>query len=187
MFSYISEGEPKEYGFLPAGVYEEKIVKMEEGISQGIKTKGYPQLIVHIKAFGPDGSATVRHFLTAKKEMNWKIDSFIKNVTGQVFDTGKQVIINESDYIGKTCYVRISVKKGDKPRADGTYPEFSNCEDVLDPDEARAIMAEQVRVEAARKDRQASANMPQRPDELPSNNYMSAGAGLPLDDDNIPF
>jgi len=31
MFSYISEGEPKEYGFLPAGVYEGKIVKMEEG------------------------------------------------------------------------------------------------------------------------------------------------------------
>ena len=30
MFSYISEGEPGEYGFLPAGVYEGKIVKMEE-------------------------------------------------------------------------------------------------------------------------------------------------------------
>lgn len=44
MFSYISEGEPSEYGFLPAGVYEGKIVKMEEGISQGAKTRGCPQL-----------------------------------------------------------------------------------------------------------------------------------------------
>lgn len=44
MFSYISEGEPGEYGFLPAGVYEGKIVKMEEGISQGAKTRGCPQL-----------------------------------------------------------------------------------------------------------------------------------------------
>ena len=187
MFSYISEGEPKEYGFLPAGVYEGKIVKMEEGISQGIKTKGCPQLIIHIKAFGPDGSVTVRHFLTAKKEMNWKIDSFVKNVTGQVFDAGKQVIINEADFIGKTCYVRISVKRGEKPRADGTYPEFSNCEDVLDPDEARVIMAEQARVEAARRDRQMSAGAPSRPADLPANNHMSATAGLPLEADDIPF
>ena len=44
MFSYISEGEPGEYGFLPAGIYEGKIVKMEEGISQGAKTRGCPQL-----------------------------------------------------------------------------------------------------------------------------------------------
>jgi hypothetical protein len=187
MFSYISEGEPKEYGFLPAGVYEGKIVKMEEGISQGVKTRGCPQLIVHIKAFGPEGAATVRYFLTAKQEMNWKIDSFIKNVTGQVFDSGKQVIINESDFIGKPCYVRIIEQQGDRPKADGTYPVFSNCSDVLDPDEARAIMAEQARVEAARKDRQAAANMPPRPDDLPSNNHMSATAGLPLDDDDIPF
>lgn len=187
MFSYISEGEPKEYGFLPAGVYEGKIVKMEEGISQGVKTRGCPQLIVHIKAFGPDGSATIRYFLYSKQEMNWKIDSFVKNVTGQVFNAGKQVIINEADFIGKTCYVRIKVKRGDKPRADGTYPEFSNCEDVLDQDEARAIMAEQARVEAARKDRQAAANMPPRPDDLPANNHMSSTAGLPLDDDDIPF
>lgn len=157
MFSYISEGEPKEYGFLPAGVYEGKIVKMEEGISQGAKTRGCPQLIVHIKAFGPEGAATVRYFLTAKQEMNWKIDSFIKNVTGQVFDSGKQVIINESDFIGKPCYVRIIEQQGDRPKADGTYPVFSNCSDVLDPDEARAIMAEQARVEAARRDRQAAA------------------------------
>jgi len=119
--------------------------------------------------------------------MNWKIDSFVKNVTGQVFDSGKQIIINESDFVGKTCYVRISVKRGDKPKADGTYPEFSNCEDVLDPDEARAIMAEQARVEAARKDRQATANTPPRPDDLPANNHMSATAGLPLEDDDIPF
>ena len=49
MFSYISEGEPSEYGFLPAGVYEGKIVKMEEGISQGAKTRGCPQLAVHIR------------------------------------------------------------------------------------------------------------------------------------------
>ncbi len=68
MFSYISEGEPSEYGFLPAGVYEGKIVKMEEGISQGAKTRGCPQLAVHIRAFGPEGAATVRYYLTARLE-----------------------------------------------------------------------------------------------------------------------
>lgn len=187
MFSYISEGKPSEYGFLPAGVYEGKIVKMEEGISQGAKTRGCPQLAVHIRAFGPEGAATVRHYLTASKDLTWKIDLFVKNVAGKVFEAGQQVIINPAEYIGRTCYVRLSVKQGDKPRADGTYPEFSNCEDVLDQDEARAIMAEQARVEAARKDRQAAANTPPRPDDLPSNNHMSATAGLPLDDDNIPF
>ena len=58
MFSFLSAGEPSEYGFLPAGVYEGKIVKMEEGISQGAKTRGCPQLAVHIRAFGPEGAAT---------------------------------------------------------------------------------------------------------------------------------
>lgn len=187
MFSYISEGEPSEYGFLPAGVYEGKIVKMEEGISQGAKTRGCPQLAVHIRAFGPEGAATVRYYLTNSKDLAWKIDLFVKNVTGNVYQPGQQVIINPAEYLGKPCYVRLNVRQGDKPRADGTYPEFSNCEDVLDPDEARAIMAEQARVEAARKDRQATANTPPRPDDLPANNHMSATAGLPLEDDDIPF
>ena len=48
-------------------------------------------------------------------------------------------------------------------------------------------MAEQARVEAARRDRQAAANTPPRPDDLPANNHMSATAGLPLEDDDIPF
>lgn len=187
MFSYISEGEPQEYGFLPAGIYEGKIVKMEEGVSKGGKTMGCPQLIVHIKAFGTEGSATVLYFLTAKKEIMWKIDSFVKNVSGKIFNPGQQVIINPADYVGKTCYVKISVKEGNKPKPDGTYPLFSNCDDVLDPDEARAIMENQARVEAARRDRQTSANMPPRPENLPDNNHMSATAGLPLEDDDIPF
>ena len=150
MFSYISEGEPSEYGFLPAGVYEGKIVKMEEGISQGAKTRGCPQLAVHIRAFGPEGAATVRYYLTASKDLDWKIDLFVKNVTGNVYQPGQQVIINPAEYLGKPCYVRLSVRQGDKPRADGTYPEFSNCEDVLGPDEARAIMAAQDRTAAER-------------------------------------
>lgn len=187
MFSYISEGEPQEYGFLPAGVYEGKIVKMEEGISQGVKTRGCPQLIVYIKAFGAEGSVTVRHYLAAKKEVLWKIDSFIKNVNGDVYSPGQQVLINPADFIGKPCYVKIGVKKGDRPKADGTYPEFSNCEDVLDPDEARAIMAEQARVQAAREARRAECSTPARPADLPANNHMSATAGLPLEDDYIPF
>lgn len=187
MFSYISEGEPSEYGFLPAGVYEGKIVKMEEGISQGAKTRGCPQLAVHIRAFGPEGAATVRYYLTNSKDLAWKIDLFVKNVTGNVYQPGQQVIINPAEYLGKPCYVRLSVRQGDKPRADGTYPEFSNCEDVLGPDEARAIMAEQARVEAARRDRQMSAGAPSRPADLPANNHMSATAGLPLEDDDIPF
>ena len=120
MFSYISEGEPGEYGFLPAGVYEGKIVKMEEGISQGAKTRGCPQLAVHIRAFGPEGAATVRHYLTASKDLAWKIDLFVKNVTGKVFEAGQQVIINPAEYLGKPCYVRPSDKRGDKPRADGS-------------------------------------------------------------------
>lgn len=82
MFSYISEGEPSEYGFLPAGVYEGKIVKMEEGISQGAKTRGCPQLAVHIRAFGPEGAATVRYYLTASKDLAWKIDLFVKTSPG---------------------------------------------------------------------------------------------------------
>lgn len=180
MFSYISEGEPQEYGFLPAGVYEGKIVKMEEGVSKGGKTMGCPQLIVHIKAFGAEGAATVRYFLTAKKEIMWKIDSFVKNVTGNIFPPGQQVIINPADYVGKTCYVKISVKSGDTK-------DFSQCDDVLDPDEARAIMENQARVEAARRNRQMSANMPPRPENLPDNNHMSATAGLPMEDDDIPF
>jgi len=94
MFSYISEGEPSEYGFLPAGVYEGKIVKMEEGISQGAKTRGCPQLAVHIRAFGPEGAATVRYYLTNSKDLAWKIDLFVKNVTGNVYQPGQQVIIN---------------------------------------------------------------------------------------------
>lgn len=89
MFSYISEGEPSEYGFLPAGVYEGKIVKMEEGISQGAKTRGCPQLAVHIRAFGPEGAATVRYYLTASKDLAWKIDLFVKNVTGNVYQPGQ--------------------------------------------------------------------------------------------------
>ena len=124
MFSYISEGEPSEYGFLPAGVYEGKIVKMEEGISQGAKTRGCPQLAVHIRAFGPEGAATVRYYLTASKDLAWKIDLFVKNVTGNVYQPGQQVIINPAEYLGKPCYVRLSVRQGDKPRADGTYPEI---------------------------------------------------------------
>ena len=150
MFSYISEGEPSEYGFLPAGVYEGKIVKMEEGISQGAKTRGCPQLAVHISAFGPEGAATVRYYLTNSKDLAWKIDLFVKNVTGNVYQPGQQVIINPAEYLGKPCYVRLSVRQGDKPRADGSYPEFSNCEDVLGPDEARAIMAAQDRAAAGR-------------------------------------
>lgn len=158
MFSYISEGEPSEYGFLPAGVYEGKIVKMEEGISQGAKTRGCPQLAVHIRAFGPEGAATVRYYLTNSKDLAWKIDLFVKNVTGNVYQPGKQVIINPAEYLGKPCYVRLSVRQGDKPRADGTYPEFSNCEDVLGPDEARAIMAAQDRAAGgARRSVPASA------------------------------
>jgi len=97
MFSYISEGEPSEYGFLPAGVYEGKIVKMEEGISQGAKTRGCPQLAVHIRAFGPEGAATVRYYLTNSKDLAWKIDLFVKNVTGNVYQPGQQVIINPAD------------------------------------------------------------------------------------------
>ena len=158
MFSYISEGEPSEYGFLPAGVYEGKIVKMEEGISQGAKTRGCPQLAVHIRAFGPEGAATVRYYLTNSKDLAWKIDLFVKNVTGNVYQPGQQVIINPAEYLGKPCYVRLNVRQGDKPRADGTYPEFSNCEDVLGPDEARAIMAAQDRTAAgARRSAPASA------------------------------
>lgn len=187
MFSYISEGEPKEHGFLPEGVYEGKIVDMKETVSESAKTQGCPQLVTFIKVFGPEKAVTTRYLLTAKKELNWKIDSFIKNVTGQVFEVGKQVIINKSDFIGKTCYVRIIVKKGDKLKADGTPIRFCNCEDVLDEDEARAIMAEQARVEAARRDRQMSAGAPSRPADLPANNHMSATAGLPLEDDDIPF
>ena len=183
MFSYISEGEPGEYGFLPAGVYEGKIVKMEEGSSQGAKTRGCPQLAVHIRAFGPEGAATVRHYLTASKDLAWKIDLFVKNVTGKVFEAGQQVIINPAEYLGKPCYVRLSVKRGDKPRADGSYPEFSNCEDVLGPDEARAIMAAQDRVAAGR----GSASLPPRPADLPANNHMSATAGPPAEEDEIPF
>ena len=98
MFSYISEGEPSEYGFLPAGVYEGKIVKMEEGISQGAKTRGCPQLAVHIRAFGPEGAATVRYYLTNSKDLAWKIDLFVKNVTGNVYQPGQQVIINPAEY-----------------------------------------------------------------------------------------
>lgn len=173
MFSYISEGEPSEYGFLPAGVYEGKIVKMEEGISQGAKTRGCPQLAVHIRAFGPEGAATVRYYLTNSKDLAWKIDLFVKNVTGNVYQPGQQVIINPAEYLGKPCYVRLNVRQGDKPRADGTYPEFSNCEDVLGPDEARAIMAAQDRTAAGR----GGAPLPPRPADLPANNHMSATAG----------
>ena len=183
MFSYISEGEPSEYGFLPAGVYEGKIVKMEEGISQGAKTRGCPQLAVHIRAFGPEGAATVRYYLTNSKDLAWKIDLFVKNVTGNVYQPGQQVIINPAEYLGKPCYVRLSVRQGDKPRADGTYPEFSNCEDVLGPDEARAIMAAQDRVAAGR----GGAPLPPRPADLPANNHMSATAGPPAEEDEIPF
>lgn len=183
MFSYISEGEPSEYGFLPAGVYEAKIVKMEEGISQGAKTKGCPQLIVHIRAFGSDGASTVRHYLTAAKDLVWKIDLFVKNVTGNVYNPGQQVIINPAEYIGRTCYVRLSVKTGDKPRADGTYPEFNNCEDVLDPDEAQAIMAAQNRAAAG----SGRAPLPPRPAGLPANNHMSAVAEPTTEEDEIPF
>ena len=96
MFSYISEGEPGEYGFLPAGVYEGKIVKMEEGISQGAKTRGCPQLAVHIRAFGPEGAATVRHYLTASRDLAWKIDLFVKNVTGKVDVYKRQIIFFRS-------------------------------------------------------------------------------------------
>lgn len=183
MFSYISEGEPSEYGFLPAGVYEGKIVKMEEGISQGAKTRGCPQLAVHIRAFGPEGAATVRYYLTNSKDLAWKIDLFVKNVTGNVYQPGQQVIINPAEYLGKPCYVRLSVRQGDQPRADGTYPEFSNCEDVLGPDEARAIMAAQDRAAAGR----GGASLPPRPADLPANNHMSATAGPPAEGDEIPF
>jgi len=183
MFSYISEGEPSEYGFLPAGVYEGKIVKMEEGISQGAKTKGCPQLAVHIRAFGPKGAATVRYFLTASKDLTWKIDLFVKNLTGKVFEAGQQVIINPAEYLGKTCFVRLSVKQGDRPRADGTYPEFSNCDEVMDPDEAQAVMAAQDRVAAG----SGRAPLPPRPADLPANNHMSATAEPPMEDDEIPF
>ena len=55
----------------------------------------------------------------------------------------------------RPCYGRLSVRQGDKPRADGTYPDFSNCEDVLGPDEARAIMAAQDRAAAGRGGRDA--------------------------------
>ena len=116
MFSYISEGEPSEYGFLPAGVYEGKIVKMEEGISQGAKTRGCPQLAVHIRAFGPEGAATVRYYLTNSKDLAWKIDLFVKNVTGNVYQPGQQVIINPAEYLGKPCYVRLNVRQGDLSR-----------------------------------------------------------------------
>lgn len=92
-------------------------------------------------------------------------------------------IINPAEYLGKPCYVRLSVRQGDKPRADGTYPEFSNCEDVLGPDEARAIMAAQDRAAAGR----GGASLPPRPADLPANNHMSATAGPPAEEDEIPF
>lgn len=180
MFSYISEGETHEYGFLPAGVYEGKIVKLEESVSKGGKTAGCPQLIVHIRAFGAPGSATVRYFLTAKKETLWKIDSFVKNVTGQVFEAGRQVIVNPADYIGKPCYVRISVRQGESR-------DFSQCDDVLDPNEARSIMAAQDRVETARQTRHIPADLPSLLSGLSRNNDIPAVAGMLLPDDEIPF
>ena len=61
--------------------------------------------------------------------------------------------------------------------------EFSNCEDVLGPDEARAIMAAQDRAAAGR----GGASLPPRPADLPANNHMSATAGPPAEEDEIPF
>ncbi len=183
MFSYISEGEPSEYGFLPAGVYEGKIVKMEEGISQGAKTRGCPQLAVHIRAFGPEGAATVRYYLTNSKDLAWKIDLFVKTSPGTSTNPASRSSSTRRNTSANPATSGSTSDRGDKPRADGTYPEFSNCEDVLGPDEAPAIMAEQDRTAAGR----GGAPLPPRPADLPANNHMSATAGPPAEEDEIPF
>lgn len=173
MFTYISQGEPVAYGFLPAGVYEGKIVKMEEGTSN----TGNPMLTVFIKAIGPEGTSTVRYYLPASDRSIWKIDLFVKHVIGKVYDEGSQVIINPADFLGRTCYVRLGVEHGTQRKKDGSYPQFNNCEEVLDPEEAKNMISL-----AGGK----PIDLPKRPVGLPKNNHIPASAAGMMDDD-IPF
>ena len=184
MFSYISEGEPSEYGFLPAGVYEGKIVKMEEGISQGAKTRGCPQLAVHIRAFGPEGAATVRYYLTASKDLAWKIDLFVKNVTGNVYQPGQQVIINPAEYLGKPCYVRLSVRQG--RQAQGGR-DLSRIQQLRRRAGAGRSPGHHGGSGQGSGRGRGGASLPPRPADLPANNHMSATAGPPAEEDEIPF
>lgn len=184
MFSYISEGEPSEYGFLPAGVYEGKIVKMEEGISQGAKTRGCPQLAVHIRAFGPEGAATVRYYLTASKDLAWKIDLFVKNVTGNVYQPG-QPGHHQPGGIPRQTLLRPAQRQTGRQAQGGR--DLSRIQQLRRRAGAGRSPGPSWRLRTGQRQGAAERPCPPRPADLPANNHMSATAGPPAEEDEIPF
>ncbi len=185
MFSYISKGEPAEFTLLPAGIYQGKIMKMEDGVSRGGTTAGCAMLTVHIRVFGQEGTTDVRYNLINAEKLVWKIDAFVQAVTGQTYQPGQQVVINPADYIGKTTYVRLSVRQIDSTKNPGTTRDVNSCDDILTKEEYDNLMwyrnkfggqqaQTQTRQQPSRQSAPAPAPAPQQ-------------GTLPMEDDDIPF
>lgn len=170
MFSYISKGQSSQFITLPAGFYQGVITDMQEGTSK----KGAPMMTVSIKVAGEQGVTTVLYFLVSIDSTIWKIDQFVKNVTGITHQEGTQIVISPADYVGKNCYVKLGTEEYEGKNGN-TYTR-NRCEDVISEDDFKL----------ATRFQQSRPTLPTRPADLPKNNHISASAGSMMDDD-IPF
>lgn len=128
MFTYKSNGQPDAFGFLPAGVYPAIVIKAEEKTSKS----GNPMLVVSLKAMDKNGeSTTVQEYLASTEKSIWKIDNFMWAI-GICPQAGQTVSIMPNQIIGKSCYVRVGVEKGESR-------DFNNCLEVMSVEEGRVI------------------------------------------------